>query len=57
MPEFVYDMPLRTLEALPQLKARTPVLAGLDPADMRSRGLTAPLHPGAEAAYAIAPPE
>ena len=33
---------------------RAPVLAGLSPMAMRSRGLTAPLHPGAEAAFAAA---
>jgi TRAP-type uncharacterized transport system substrate-binding protein len=41
----------QTLNALPALARRAPVLAGLDPAEMRSRGLTAPLHPGAARAF------
>ena len=40
-----------TLADLPELPLRAPVLAGLDPAEMRERGLTAPLHPGAQAAF------
>ena len=40
-----------TLADLPELALRAPVLAGLDPAEMRERGLTAPLHPGAQAAF------
>jgi len=43
-----------TLASLPDLAVRTPLLAGLTPEEMRSRGLTAPLHPGAEAAFTAA---
>jgi len=39
------------LDDLPALAGFDPTLAGLDPAVMASRGLTAPLHPGAEAAF------
>ena len=46
-----------TLDDLAELAIRAPVLAGLEPVDMRSRGLTAPLHPGAEAAFGAYPPE
>jgi TRAP-type uncharacterized transport system substrate-binding protein len=38
-----------TLATLPELAITTPILAGLDPAAMRSHGLTAPLHDGAGA--------
>lgn len=41
-----------TLANLAELGLRAPVLAGLHPAEMRNRGLTAPLHPAAEAAFA-----
>jgi len=41
-------------EHLPALARAAPVLSGLTPGEIRSRGLTAPLHPGAEAAYAAA---
>ncbi len=41
-----------TLRTLPALAMRAPVLAGLDPVRMRSTGLSAPLHPGAAAAFA-----
>ncbi len=40
-----------TLADLPVLALRAPVLAGLDPKAMRERGLSAPLHPGAQAAF------
>lgn len=43
-----------TLAELQPLGRRAPVLAGLDPVLMQSRGLTAPLHPGAETAFARA---
>jgi TRAP-type uncharacterized transport system substrate-binding protein len=33
-----------------------PVLAGLNPDDMRKTGLTAPLHPGAKAGFAQGAP-
>jgi hypothetical protein len=39
------------LDALSALAGFDPTLAGLDPAAARRRGLTAPLHPGAEAAF------
>ncbi len=40
-----------TLADRDQLAIRAPVLAGLDPVAMRSRGLTIPLHPGALDAF------
>lgn len=40
-----------TLEHLDWLRRYVPVLAGLDPAAMRTSGLTAPLHPAAAAAF------
>ena len=40
-----------TLADLRGLAMRAPVLAGLDPAAMRGRGLSAPVHPGALAAF------
>jgi uncharacterized protein len=40
-----------TLETLPALGVRAPVLAGLDPVAMRATGLSAPLHPGASTAF------
>jgi TRAP transporter TAXI family solute receptor len=43
-----------TLTALPALALRSPLLAGLSPTDMRTRGFTAPLHPGAQAAFSAA---
>ena len=43
-----------TLAALPDLAVRSPLFEGLSPMAMRSRGLTAPLHPGAEAAFSTA---
>ena len=39
------------LDALPDLGGLDPLLGGLDPAAMARRGLTAPLHPGAAAAF------
>jgi TRAP transporter TAXI family solute receptor len=52
MPEATAEVFVReTLNALPSLARRAPVLAGLDPAEMRSRGLSAPLHPGAARAF------
>jgi TRAP transporter TAXI family solute receptor len=41
-----------TLRALPGLAVEAPVLRGLEPADMDRKGLVAPLHPAAEAAFA-----
>jgi len=54
------DMPDDLVEALvgnvittlPELRLRAPVLGDVTPAIMRDRGRTAPLHPGAEAAFA-----
>lgn len=40
------------LADLPALGRAAPVLTGLSPDELRTRGLTAPLHPGAEAAFA-----
>jgi TRAP transporter TAXI family solute receptor len=40
-----------TLGSLPELAITTPILGHLDPQEMRSQGLTAPLHEGALAAY------
>lgn len=40
------------LDNLSDLAGFAPILAGLDPRAMPRRGVTAPLHPGAEAAYA-----
>lgn len=40
-----------TLDTLPALAIRAPVLAGLDPARMRGTGLSAPMHPGALAGF------
>lgn len=39
------------LAARDQIGRQSPLLAGLDPAQMRRAGLTAPLHPGAAAAF------
>ncbi len=39
------------LDNLPALAGFEPTLAGLDPVEMPRRGLVAPLHPGAAAAY------
>jgi TRAP transporter TAXI family solute receptor len=52
-PDAVVETLVReTLANLPRLARRAPVLAGLDPALMRTRGLSAPLHPAAERAFA-----
>jgi TRAP transporter TAXI family solute receptor len=40
-----------TLDGLPELAVRAPVLAGLDPTAMSATGLAAPLHPGAAKAF------
>jgi len=56
-PDLVKALVSRTLEALPVLAQRAPVLAGLDATEMRTRGLTAPLHPAAAAAFAAAKSE
>ena len=52
-PDLVSELVSRTLEHLPSLGQRAPVLAGIDAAHMRTIGLTAPLHPGAEAAFSV----
>jgi TRAP transporter TAXI family solute receptor len=54
--DLVHILVADTLSNLPALGVRAPVLAALDPAAMQTRGLTAPLHPGAEAAFAGAVP-
>jgi TRAP transporter TAXI family solute receptor len=43
-----------TVAALPELALRAPVLTKLSPEAMQSRGLTAPLHAGAEKAFGAA---
>ena len=45
----------QTLSSLPLLAVRAPILSGLDREGMRTRGMTVPLHPGAEAAFDAAP--
>jgi TRAP transporter TAXI family solute receptor len=50
-PAIVRSFVAAALADLPELAARAPVLAGMTPETMRSEGLTAPLHPGAEAAF------
>ncbi len=52
MPDAIVEAFAReTLNGLAPLARRAPVLEGLDPAAMRTRGLSAPLHPGAERAF------
>lgn len=51
-PEVVDSIVSDVLQALPELGRRAPVLAGLDPRKMATSGLTAPLHPGADIAFA-----
>lgn len=46
--EVVYQVTRAVFENLDQFKALHPALANLDPAQMVSDGLSAPLHPGAE---------
>ena len=41
----------QTLASLPLLAVRAPILSGLDRDGMRTRGMTVPMHPGAEAAF------
>ena len=50
-PDLVEALVAATLADLREIAIRAPVLAGLDPAAMRARGLSAPLHPGALAAF------
>ena len=54
--DVVEALVVETLADLPQLAQRAPVLADLDPVAMRTRGLTAPLHPGAQAAFDTSQP-
>jgi hypothetical protein len=55
MPEdIVAALVAETLAALPELALRAPVLTGLSPEAMQSRGLTATLHSGAEKAFGVA---
>lgn len=51
-PEIVANLVETTLTNLPLLARMAPVLEDLDPARMRTIGLTAPLHDGAESAFA-----
>ncbi len=52
MPDAIVEAFVReTLTGLAPLARRAPVLEGLDPEAMRSRGLSAPLHPGAARAF------
>jgi TRAP transporter TAXI family solute receptor len=50
--DLVSTLVSRTLENLPALGQRAPVLSVLDPSEMATRGLTAPIHPGGAAAFA-----
>jgi TRAP transporter TAXI family solute receptor len=50
-PDLVEALVASTLTDLRGIAMRAPVLAGLDPAVMRGRGLSAPVHPGALAAF------
>ncbi len=50
-PALVEALVTDTLNDLPILARRSLVLAHLEPAKMRRTGLSAPLHPGAEAAF------
>ncbi len=50
-PDLVEALVAATLDGLPELAIRASVLKGLDPAEMSTTGLTAPLHPGAQAAF------
>jgi TRAP transporter TAXI family solute receptor len=54
-PEEVTALVSETLQALPELAITTPILAKMNPSDMQTRGLTAPLHDGAKAAFAAGP--
>lgn len=56
-PDLVGELVTRTLESLHAVGQRAPVLSGLDPSEMATRGLTAPIHPGATAAFAAGPSE
>jgi TRAP transporter TAXI family solute receptor len=49
--EMIEPLVRHTLDNLERLRARDPLLAFLEPGFMRSAGLTAPLHPGAAAAF------
>ncbi len=51
-PRIVRSFVGAVLEDLPELRLRAAVLTGLDPGLMHDRGLVAPLHPGAEEAFA-----
>ena len=50
-PETVRLLVAETLANKDLLGRRIPLLAGLEPAEMAVKGLTAPLHPGAQAAF------
>lgn len=49
--EVVYQVTRAVFETLDQFRALHPALANLDPAQMVTDGLSAPLHPGAERYY------
>jgi TRAP transporter TAXI family solute receptor len=51
-PAIVEKLVKVTLSELREIVARAPVLRGLTAHSMREEGLTAPLHPGAEAGFA-----
>jgi uncharacterized protein len=50
-PGLVEALVTHTLENLDRLRQAQPILVNLDPYAMRANGLTAPLHPAAEAAF------
>ncbi len=50
-PALVETLVRDTLDNLPLLARKAPVLADLEPSAMRRAGLSAPLHPGAKAAF------
>jgi TRAP transporter TAXI family solute receptor len=52
-PDEVTALVSETLKSLAELSITAPVLARLDAAEMQTRGLTAPLHEGAKAAFAL----
>ena len=51
-PELVETFVARTIENIEDLPKTSAVLTGLTVEGLRTNGLTAPLHPGAERAYA-----
>lgn len=53
-PDLVAAVVRTVLAERERMTVRSPLLARLDPVEMRSEGLSAPLHPGAEAAFQAA---